>query len=454
MDERSTGAGEARAGAEAAIPERLVRGALRPFQQFVRTESAGGIVLLACTALALALANSPWAGGYRHLWELPLTLGVPGFGLTKSLHHWINDGLMAVFFFLVGLEIKRELLVGELASLRQAALPITAAVGGMVVPASLYALLNAGGPGAAGWGIPMATDIAFALGIVALLGSRVPLGAKVFLAALAIVDDIGAVLVIALFYTARISWPALALAAVVLAILVVLNRGGVRHPLVYAAMGVVLWLAFLGSGVHATVAGVLLAMTIPARTRIDEREFLARVQSAVVEFRHASAADKSLLTNRAQIEAIRALEGACERAQAPLTRIEDMLHAPVALLVMPLFALANAGVDLREGGLDGITSPVAVGVVLGLAIGKPVGITLFAWLAVRLGIAVRTADASWRTLHGVSWLAGIGFTMSLFVANLAFGAGPLLGSAKLGILAASVVAGAVGWLLLTRSSRA
>jgi NhaA family Na+:H+ antiporter len=436
-------------------PARLVRRVVDTFTEFTQAASAGGIALLATTAVALAWANSPWAESYHHLWETPVTVGAPGFGLTESLHHWINDGLMAVFFFLVGLEIKRELLVGELASVRQAALPIAAAIGGMVVPAGLYAALNAGGPGAAGWGIPMATDIAFALGVLALLGSRVPLGLKVFLAALAIVDDLGAVLVIALFYTASIQWAALAVAAGVLALLLVINRAEVRHPAPYVLLGLVLWVAFLKSGVHATIGGVLLALTIPARTRLDRAEFEARLRTQLAAFEQADDApgattpdgDVDPVTYGVQQEVIEDIEDACEGAQTPLMRLEHALHGVVAFGIMPLFALANAGVPLGAptGGAGGA---ITLGVLLGLVVGKPLGITLASWLAVRGGAAVLPSGVTWRHVHGAAWLGGIGFTMSLFIGGLAFPDPALLGAAKLGILGASVVAGFGGWLLV------
>ncbi len=427
----------------------LIDRVLQPFQRFFRTESAGGIVLLACTALALAWANSPWADSYHHLWETPFTIGTPDLGLTLSLHHWINDGLMAVFFFLVGLEIKREMLVGELASPRSAALPIAAAIGGMIVPAAFYAALNVGGPGAAGWGIPMATDIAFALGVVALLGSRVPLGLKVFLAALAIVDDIGAVLVIAFFYTAGLSWYALAIGGALLVALVLCNIAGVRHVAIYALLGVALWAAFLASGIHATVAGVLLAMTIPSRTRINEDEFLARGRSILIDFERASGPETTVLTNAAQQDAVHEMEFACDQVQTPLLRLEHGLHGIVAFGIMPLFALANAGVHFGADLLAGIVWPVTAGTVLGLVLGKPIGITLFAWAATRMGFAALPSGASWRAVVGISFVAGIGFTMSIFIASLAFPeSAALLDSAKVGILAASLVAGLAGWVLL------
>jgi NhaA family Na+:H+ antiporter len=431
-----------------AIP--IVARALRPFQRFARTESAGGVVLLACAALALAWANSPWAENYFHLWETRIGVRVAGRALDLSLHHWINDGLMAVFFFVVGLEIKREMLVGELSSARQAALPIAGALGGMLVPALIYATLNVGGPGSAGWGIPMATDIAFALGVLALLGPGVPVALKVFLTALAIADDIGAVVVIAVFYTSELSGNSLAMGGVILAVLIALNVLGIRRPLVYLTLGVLLWLAFLYSGVHPTVAGVVLAMTIPSRTRIHEEEFLAVARGAIDEFDAACQPGETVLSNRAQQEAIEVLERASEAVQSPLLTMEHKLHLTVAFFIMPVFALANAGVALGGGLLDALSVPVTAGVLLGLVLGKPVGITLFAWLAVRVGFASLPAQTSWRALHGVSWLGGIGFTMSLFIAGLAFADASLLDSAKVGILGASLVAGVIGWGMLKR----
>ncbi len=439
------------AARDAAGPLPLIERVLGPFQRFFSKTAAGGLVLLAATAVALAWANSPWADAYQHLWEAAVTVGAPGFGLTLSLHHWVNDGLMAVFFFLVGLEIKREILVGELASRRSAALPIAAAVGGMVVPAGLYALLNAAGPGASGWGVPMATDIAFALGILALLGDRVPTGLRVFLAALAIADDLGAVLVIAFFYTGALDWAALGGAGAVLAALVGLNRAGARRPLTYALLGAALWLFVLASGVHATIAGVLLALTVPARTRIDEDEFLARAEASLAEFRAADEPGTTVLTNRGHQAALQAIESAADAAQAPLQRMEHALHGVVAFLVMPVFALANAGVALGGGVGAAARSPVAWGVVLGLALGKPLGILLASWLAVRAGAADLPSGVAWRHVHGAGWLAGIGFTMSLFVAGLAFPDPAVLDTAKLGVFAASLLAGSVGYALLRRN---
>jgi len=422
---------------------------LQPFQQFAGLEAAGGILLILSTLAALVWANSSWAASYFGLWRTPLTIGLGEAALAKPLQLWINDGLMAIFFFVVGLEIKREILVGELASPRQAALPLAAALGGMLVPATLYAALNAGGEGAAGWGIPMATDIAFALGVLALLGPRVPVSLKIFLTALAIVDDLGAVLVIALFYTQTISWICLGAAAMFLAFLFGVNRLGVRHPLVYALLGIAVWLAFLKSGVHATVAGVLVAMTVPSWVRIDPSEFLRHSRAVLDDFELAGAGGKPIVSDGDRQAAIHTLERACEDVQPPLQRLEHALHPWVTFAILPIFALANAGVSLAGGAGAAVTHRVVLGVVLGLVIGKPLGIMLFSWLAVRAGLAALPGRVSWTQIHGVGWLAGIGFTMSLFIAGLAFGDSLLLETAKLGVLLASLLAVAVGSLLLT-----
>ncbi len=428
---------------------------LRPFQRFSQTESSGGLVLLAGTLVALVWANSPVRESYFHLWETPLGIHFGGVDLVMSFHHFNNDALMVVFFFMVGLEIKREMLVGELSSVRAAALPIAAAGGGMIAPALIYVAFNAGGPGAAGWGIPMATDIAFALGVLALMGPRVPLGLKVFLAALAIADDLGAVLVIALFYTDHLNLAMLGLGAIIVVILAAANRMGVRRPGAYAVLGVALWATFLASGVHATIAGVVLAMLVPARTRIDTAEFLDCGRKILDAFDEAGEEGASVLTNAGQQEAVQQLEQACEAAQSPLMKIEHALQPWVAFAIIPLFALANAGVDLADVDIRAsLTDSVTLGVMLGLVIGKPIGITLLAWLAVRAKAAVRPVGTSWTDLHAVSWLGGIGFTMSLFVANLAFGEGsPHLEMAKLGILCASALAAAMGWIMLRIAGR-
>lgn len=420
------------------------------FQGFIHNAAAGGILLLAAAVVALVWANSPWADAYQDLWATRITVGAEGFGLTKSLHHWINDGLMVIFFFVVGLEIKRELLVGELASPRQAALPLVAAFGGALVPAVIYTALNLGTEGASGWGVPMATDIAFAIGVLALLGSRVPIALKVFLTALAIIDDLMAVLVIALFYTSDIAWGSIGIAALFLLALIAVNRLHVRQPLIYVLLGIGLWIATLQSGVHATIAGVLLAITIPARTWMNEEAFVEHGRELIDRFEQAGAQGRGILTNGAQQSAVQALEAASARVTAPLQRIEHALHPWVLFGVMPLFALANAGVVIEGDLASAFGNRVTLGVILGLVIGKQVGITLFAWLATRMGLASLPAGTSWRQIYAVGWLAGIGFTMSLFIADLAFTDVELLASAKVGILAASIVAGSVGYALLRR----
>lgn len=423
--------------------------ALLPFQRFARLEASGAILLLVCTAAALAWANSPWSEGYFALWKTYLTLGAGAFTLSKPLLLWINDGLMAVFFFVVGLEIKREILIGELSSPRRAAFPLVAALGGVVVPVAIYLAINGGTPGERGWGVAMATDIAFALGILALVRGAVAL--KVFLAALAIADDIAAVLAIAVFYTDRIAWDALAGGALFLLLLFVVGRAGARSPLVYAALGVALWYCFLLSGVHPTAGGVLVAMAVPARSRIDGPEFLARAGEAMETFGRATARrEGSVPINREQTASVQELETACEQVQAPLQRMEHALVPWTSFFIIPLFALANAGVRL-EADLSALLHPVSLGIVAGLLIGKQVGIPLFAWLAVRVGLAEKPAGITWRQVHGVACIAGIGFTMSLFIANLAFGEGRLLDTSKVGVLAASLLAGLLGAFLLRRA---
>ena len=423
---------------------------LRPFQRFVRLEAASGILLVVAAVVALIWANSPAASSYFGLWRTTITIDIGILELSKPLILWINDALMAIFFFVVGLEIKREVLTGELAAPKQAALSVAAALGGMLAPAAIYVAINVGGPGASGWGIPMATDIAFALGVLALLGRRVPLALKIFVTAVAIVDDLGAVLVIALFYTESVSAGALVAGAVCLAAAIVLNRAGVRSAWPYAIVGVGLWLGVLKSGVHATVAGVLLAMTIPARRLIDAPEFMHRAELLLGQFVKDLRGGHTVPTEN-QRDAVHSLVVAARELEAPLARIEHALHPWVAFGIMPVFALANAGVAVGGGLADTLASPITLGIILGLCVGKPLGIAFFSWLAVRTGVAVLPAGTTWTKLIGVSLLCGIGFTMSLFIANLAFADERLLGDAKVGILAGSLVAGIAGAMLLLRT---
>jgi NhaA family Na+:H+ antiporter len=418
------------------------------FQQFTRLQASGGILLLAAAALALIWANSPWGQSYFELWETYLAIELGSLALKETLLHWINDGLMVIFFFVVGLEIKREVLVGELASPRRAALPLVAAVGGMVLPAGIYIAFNLGRRGEAGWGIPMATDIAFVLGILTLFGSRVPVSLKVFFTALAIADDLGAVLVLAIFYSGEILWAALGVGALFLAALVVLNRMHVRRPLPYALLGIGLWLAFLQSGVHPTIAGVLLALTIPARRQVRAEAFMAQCTAAL----SGLGSGNSHEMGRRQQAAAQTLEVIAERIQTPLQRLERTLNPWVAYLVVPVFALSNAGVELGGNLLEALTQPVSLGIILGLLLGKSVGITLFSWLAVKAGIADLPYSVSWPQLFAASWLAGIGFTMSLFIASSAFEQPALLALAKMDILIASALAAAIGFTLITVTS--
>ncbi|MFI5239751.1 MAG: Na+/H+ antiporter NhaA, partial [Gemmatimonadales bacterium] len=383
----------------------LIEHVTMPLNRMMQAGPAGGVVLLVCAVIALAWANSPWAGVYHALWETKILVGIGASNASLTLHQVVNDGLMAVFFFLVGLEIKREFLVGELATARKAALPLVAAFGGMVVPALFYVAFNFANHSARGWGVPMATDIAFALGVLALLGDRIPASLRVFLSALAIADDLGAVLVIALFYTATISWVALGAAAALLILSIIANAIGVRATWAYALIGVALWVAVLLSGVHATVAGVLLAMTIPSRTRIDESAFLSGARDALAEFHDAHAPERTLLSSRAHQAALARLNILADHAQAPLVRLEQGLNATVTFGIMPLFALANAGVSLH-GSSHLLANPVALGVIVGLFLGKPLGICLASWAAVRTGVATIPADVTRRMLFGVACLGG------------------------------------------------
>src|SRR5271170_4156792 len=419
---------------------------LDPFTRFARMEAAGGILLLVATIVALALANSPLEHIYHDIWDTTFTVGVGKHVLSWSRHHWVNDGLMAIFFFLVGLEIKREVLIGELASLRQAAFPFLAALGGSIAPALIYLTLNHSDVHARGWGIPMATDIAFALGVLALLGRRVPAPLKVFVAALAIVDDIFCVLVIAIFYTAHISYVSLALGLLGVGVSFLANWAGIRHPAVYAFIGVFVWLAVLQSGVHATIAGVLLAFSIPVKSSIDKESFVRRCRRLLDRYDGAD-------PNSAEAHAvIHTLASQCEKVDTPLHRIEHSLQPWVAFLIMPVFAFSNAGVHILGQVEASLRHPVTLGVMLGLLAGKPLGVMGASWLAAKMGLASLPAGVQWKQIFGASWLCGIGFTMSLFIAGLALESDEIIDMAKIGILFASLTAGVVGSLILLGAS--
>jgi NhaA family Na+:H+ antiporter len=423
---------------------------LTPFDEFIHRQTTSGLLLMAMAVIALILANGPLADAYLHVIHTLISLNIGNWTLGMSLHHWINDGLMALFFFVVGLELKRELLVGELAILRNAVLPIAAAIGGMVVPALIYFAINPAGDAALGWGVPMATDIAFAIGALALLASRVPKALITFLVALAIVDDLGAVLVIAVFYTDTIALAPLAVAGVLFAVLMALNMSGIRKTLPYLIVAVLLWYALLQSGVHATIAGILGALSVPAKPKYNPERFSEHVKELMRRFDASHQPGRSIMTNDALRSVVQTLENGVLSVGAPLQRLEHIWHMPVAYLIIPVFALANAGIPLALGSLaDTFSHPVMIGVSLGLVLGKFIGITGASWLVLKLGVAELPKDTRFTQIAGVSLLAGIGFTMSIFVAQLGFSHNEeLLLMAKTGILFASLLAGISGYIWL------
>jgi len=375
------------------------------FAEFFESEKSSGIILILCTIVSIVIANSYFGKNYSDFWHTKIGFEIGGIALKYGIEHWINDGLMAIFFLLIGLEIERELYIGELSDLKNAALPIFAAIGGMVTPALLYFLINQGTETQAGAGIPMATDIAFALGVLALLGSRVPVSLKIFLAALAIIDDLGAIVIIALFYVGDFSLLYFILALGIFAGLVILNRLGVRRLPVYLILGVVMWYFMLKSGIHATIAGVLLAFAIPF-ARVDE--------------------------------------------ESPSYKLQHFLHKPVAFIIMPFFALANTGIALTGNWMAGLATSNSLGIFAGLLFGKPLGIVLFSGLTVKLGLSKLPSDVFWKHIIGAGFLGGIGFTMSFFITLLAFGNPEIVQSSKISILLGSLVAGTVGFLILNR----
>ncbi len=423
---------------------------LTPFEEFIHRQTTSGLLLMGTAILTLVLANSGFSETYQHFVHTPISINLGVWTLEKSLQHWVNDGLMTLFFFLVGLELKREIMVGELAVLRQAALPIVAAVGGMVVPALIYFAFNPTGEGAHGWGIPMATDIAFAIGALVLLADRVPKALITFLVALAIVDDLGAVVVIALFYTDQLVMEALLGAFVILCGLSVLNLAGIRQPLPYLVLGVLLWFAFLKSGVHATLAGVLAAFTIPARPKYDPIRFSKRVKKLMARFDASHQPDKSIMTNNALRVVVQTLEKSIHKVETPSQRLEQGLHMPVAFLVIPIFAFANAGIPIEFADIgETMAHPVTLGVVFGLVLGKFIGIAGASWLALKLGVGQLPAQTRFSQIAGVALLAGIGFTMAIFIAELGFAGKPEeLLMAKTGVLVGSLMAGAGGFVWL------
>ncbi len=440
------------------IIRRLVGGRARPepieqalysFNAFIRSQVVGSVILLICAIFALIWANSPFAPAYHQIWETVLSISIGDESFALTLHQWVNEGLMMSFFLLVGLEIKQQVLVGELSTPRQALLPVSAALGGMIVPALIFAVFNLGTDGINGWGIPMSTDIAFALGILALLGKRIPLSLKVFLAALAIADDLGAIFVIAVFYTEQIVVIGLVIAFGFWLILLIMSRLGIYSPFIYFMLSVGVWFGFATSGIHATIGGVLVALVVPAHSLIDPNRLLDLIYDKLPHLEEGDSHGRSLLSEHEKAQAVIAIEEAIHDVEPPLVQLEHMLQPWVTFIVMPIFAISNAGVTISGNIIETITHPVSLGVIFGLLIGKQVGITLFAYLMVKSKLCALPEGVTWRHVHGASMLAGIGFTVSLFVTELAYVTDHHTADiAKVGILLASFIAGIVGFYLL------
>lgn len=422
---------------------------MAPVNRFIQLEYTSGIVLLISLIIAILWANSSYHDSYEQLWHTNFSIGFDYLNLSQPLHVWINDGLMAIFFFLIGLELKREFMEGELSTISKASLPISAALGGMLVPALIFFYFNKGTEAANGWGIPMATDIAFALALLSMAGRHIPASIKVFLSALAVADDLGAILVIAFFYTTEINYISLAIAGVFFVLLILGNLLGIRGSMFYLILGIVVWISFLFSGVHATIAGVLVAFTIPAITKINEQVYSENLRNLSYDFEKDIPENSNLITVK-QREIIQRVKSLSLAAETPLQAIEHALHPWVALGIMPLFALANGGIVIGSDFFTSIINPVSIGVALGLVFGKFVGILTFTWIMVKLGLSSLPERVNWKHIFGVALLAGIGFTMSLFISGLAFKNPELIVQAKYGILTASVVAAILGTLVLKK----
>jgi NhaA family Na+:H+ antiporter len=419
---------------------------LRPAQQFFNKEASSSILLIAATAVALIWVNSSIGETYHSFWHTEISFTFGHFHISKTLLHWVNDGLMSLFFFTVGLEIKREILVGELATPKKALLPVIAALGGMIVPGLIYAAINAGSPTIHGWGIPVATDIAFALGAVAVFGRKLPVGLRIFLAAFAIADDLGAVVIIAIFYTKEIVWSNLIISLFLIFGLAVANFFWIRQTLIYAILGLAVWFFVLGSGVHPTIAGVIVSLFVPARGRYDTDNFLQNVKKITEKFEcEEQSCGYSILLNQEHLYAVQALELACHDVETPLQRLMHALHPWVAFLILPLFAMGNTGLIFR--GIvfsEAVSNPVILGIIFGLVVGKPIGILLFSYLSVKTGIASLPQEVRWPHIFGGAMLGGIGFTMSLFLSELSFSDPHIIDYARIAILAGSVLSAAIG----------
>ena len=437
-------------GINYALWERSFDRILTPLEEFIHRQTTSGVLLMICAVIALLVANGPLHDSYEDLLHTDISFGLGSYQFSLSIHHWINEALMALFFLIMGLELKRELLVGELSSLRQALLPIMAAVGGMVVPALFYYVLNTDGHAAKGWGIPMATDIAFAIGALSLLGARVPKALITFLIALAIVDDLGAVAVIALYYTESINMQALLYAIICAFALIACNMLGVRRSQPYAVIGLLLWSAMLASGIHATIAGIVIAFTIPIKPKFEPNHFIAKVEKLTLSMKKTVGQNPDIIHNNRFRSLVSSLGDGVAQVQAPAQKAEHKLHLPVAYIVIPIFALANAGIPIEFSAFgEYLGNPITQGVLAGLVLGKPVGILGFTWLTVKMGWAELPEELTMKHILGVGLLGGIGFTMSIFVADLGFAGLPEdLLMAKTGILMASAIAGLAGYFLL------
>lgn len=435
------------------IPKSPFEKIIAPVSRFIHLEYTGGIVLFLSVIVAIIWANSPFHESYHHLWDIKFSIGFDDYVLNKPLHIWINDGLMALFFFVIGLELKREFMEGELSTLKKASLPMMAALGGMLVPAAIFFMINKGLVSEHGWGIPMATDIAFALALLSMAGKHIPGSVKVFLSALAVADDLGAVLVIAFFYTSDLNFVPLGIAAIFLLVLIAGNKLGIRSTAFYLLIGIAVWIGFLLSGVHATIAGVLVAFTIPAVTKINENSFSENLRKLSNDFEQ-EIPNSGLLTTSEQHRTIEQVKSLTLAAETPLQKIEYALHPWVAFVIMPLFALANAGIIIGADFFSALVNPVSIGVISGLIAGKFVGVLLFTWLMVKTGLAQLPDQANWKHITGVALLAGVGFTMSLFISNLAFEQPEFIEQAKYGILIASLIAGISGITLLKSFKKA
>ncbi|MDD4923274.1 MAG: Na+/H+ antiporter NhaA [Dehalococcoidales bacterium] len=422
-------------------------------ENFLAKESLSGVFLFGAALIAMIWANSFLSVAYFDLWNTHVSLSIGGHAIDMSLGHWINDGLMALFFLLIGLEIKREMMVGELSSLRQAAFPVVAAIGGVTLPALFYILVNLQQGGQmSGFAIPMATDIAFVLGFLLILGSRAPLSLKIFITSIAVVDDLVAIAVIAIFYTGSIDFASLGYAAIVIAALIVMNRTGIKKLLPYLLLGAVLWFFVEASGIHATIAGVALALTIPVRSRITGTQFLNVCRIELTQFKEEETNRKSMLLTSRQQDALEEVQDAYDAVQNPLVRLEHQLHPFSAFIVMPIFALANAGVQI-SGVQFSILQPVSLGIILGLVFGKPLGIIGFTYLASRFGWVKKPSSLSWKHIIGAGMLCGVGFTMSIFITNLAFEDAGMISLAKLTIVACSLLMGIAGVFYLWRACK-